>query len=200
MTRLIRSNAGMKPTNPARSPYFWAIIAGVTLVLVAWMGRASYRPVITGSAGPAFTAFTLDGESVSLAAYSDKVVLVNIWATWCLPCREEMPSMQRLYEALKASGEADDFEILAVSIDAAMGQEDSAGRPGGDLQAFADEYGLTFPILHDPSGDIQRTYQTTGVPESFVIGKDGLIYKKVAGPTEWDLPVNQELVRRLLGG
>jgi thiol-disulfide isomerase/thioredoxin len=190
----------MKPTNPARSPYFWAIIAGVTLVLVAWMGRESYRPVITGSVAPDFTAFTLHGDTADLADYADKVVLVNIWATWCLPCREEMPSMQRLYDALRASPEGADFEILAVSIDAAMGTNDAAGRPGGDLGAFAAEYGLTFPILHDPAGDIQRTYQTTGVPESFVIGKDGLIYKKVAGPTEWDLPVNQELVRRLLGG
>jgi hypothetical protein len=60
--------------------------------------------------------------------------------------------------------------------------------------------GLTFPILHDPAGAIQRTYQTTGVPESFVIGRDGLIYKKVAGETQWDDPVNQELVRRLLEG
>jgi peroxiredoxin len=107
-----------------------------------------------------------------------------------------MPSMQRLYEAL----EGEDFEILAVSIDAPIGQVDPAGRAGGDLGAFAAEYGLTFPILHNPSGDIQRTYQTTGVPESFVIGKDGLIYRKVAGPTEWDLPVNQQLVRRLLDG
>ena len=190
----------MKPDNPVRSPYFWAIIAGAPLVLVAWMGRESYRPVITGSVAPSFTATTLDGASVSLTDDADKVVLMNIRATWCLPCREEMPSMQRLYDALKASGEGGDFEILAVSIDAAIGHTDAAGRPGGDLGAFAHEYGLTFPILHDPAGDIQRTYQTTGVPESFVIGKDGLIWKKIAGPTEWDLPVNQQLVRRLLGG
>ena len=108
--------------------------------------------------------------------------------------------MQRLYDALKASGEGDDFEILAVSIDLPIGQRDASGNLGGDLKAFAHEYGLTFPILHDPSGAIRETYQTTGVPESFVIGKDGLIIKKVAGPTEWDLPVNQQLVRRLLGG
>lgn len=108
--------------------------------------------------------------------------------------------MQRLYESLKKHGGAEDFEILAVSIDAPIGEQDTSGNPGGDLRAFADEYDLTFPILHDPSGAIRRIYQTTGVPESFVIGKDGLIYKKVAGPTEWDLPVNQELVRRLLGG
>jgi peroxiredoxin len=69
---------------------------------------------------------------------------------------------------------------------------------GGDLHAFADELGLTFPILHDPAGVIQRTYQATAVPESFLIDKDGVIQKKVAGQTEWDAPENQELVRRLL--
>jgi len=189
----------MKPNSTIRSPYFWAIVAGVVLVVVAWVGRENYRPVITGAEAPVFTATTLDGRPVSLADYADKVVLVNIWATWCEPCREEMPSMQRLYESVRDEG-GENFEILAVSIDAPLGQPDVAGRLGGDLRAFADQFGLKFPILHDPSGNIQRIYQTTGVPESFVIGRDGLIYKKVAGPTEWDLPVNQELVRRLLEG
>jgi peroxiredoxin len=190
----------MTKKNPIRSPYFWAIVAGATLVLVAWMGRARYQPVITGAEAPAFSATTLDGRSVGLDDYRGKVVLVNIWATWCLPCREEMPSMQRLYESLKSEGGADDFEILAVSIDAPLGQKDSSGNPGGDLGEFAKGLGLTFPILHDPAGDIRFTYQTTGVPESFVIGRDGVIYKKVAGPTDWDNAVNQELVRRLLEG
>jgi peroxiredoxin len=102
--------------------------------------------------------------------------------------------MQRLYEAV----DHENFEILAVSIDAPVGQLDIFGRPGGDLRKFTDELGLTFPILHDPEGSIQRLYQTTGVPESFVIGKDGVIYRKVAGPTEWDAEVNEGLVRRLL--
>lgn len=102
--------------------------------------------------------------------------------------------MQRLYDSLGDT----DFEILAISIDARPGQKDEFGRPGGDLRAFADKLGLTFPILHDPGGGIQRVYQTTGVPETFLIGRDGVIYKKVAGGTEWDLPVNQDLVRRLL--
>jgi thiol-disulfide isomerase/thioredoxin len=189
----------MKPNSSIRSPYFWAIVAVVALVIVAWVGRENYRPVITGAAAPAFTATTLDGEPVTLADYADKVVLINIWATWCEPCRTEMPSMQRLYNSVRDEG-GDGFEIVAVSIDAPLGEPDAAGRLGGDLRAFADQFGLTFPILHDPSGSIQRIYQTTGVPESFVIGRDGLIYKKVAGPTEWDLPVNQELVRRLLDG
>jgi len=179
-----------------RSPYFWAIATVATLVLVAWVGRERYKPVLAGVEAPSFTVSALDGSPVSLSDYRDRVVLVNVWATWCLPCREEMPSMQRLYEALRG----EDFEILAVSIDAPIGELDTAGRPGGDLAAFAEEFGLTFPILHNPSGDIQRIYQTTGVPESFVIGRDGMIYRKVAGPTQWDLPVNQQLVRGLLEG
>lgn len=104
--------------------------------------------------------------------------------------------MQRLYDAF----EGEDFEILAVSVDAPQGDVDESGYPGGDLGAFAKEYGLSFPILHDPAGRIRQLYQTTGVPESFVIAKGGLIFKKVAGPTEWDAPVNQELIRRLLDG
>jgi peroxiredoxin len=180
---------------PYQSPYLWAVVAVVAVVIVAWAGRESYQPILTGAVAPDFAASTLDGRTVHLADYGGKVVLVNIWATWCAPCREEMPSMEALYQDLKDT----DFEILAVSIDARVGERDEFGRPGGDLGAFADELGLTFPIVHDPAGKIQRIYQTTGVPETFLVGRDGLIYKKVAGGTDWAAPVNQELVRRLLG-
>ena len=179
---------------PWQSPYFWAMTVVAAVVVVAWLGRKSYRPIITGAEAPDFVASDLSGGERKLSDYRGKVVLVNIWATWCAPCREEMPSMERLYEDLKDP----DFEILAVSVDARAGENDEFGRPGGDLRAFAKEMGLTFPILHDPEGRIQRTYQTTGVPETFLIGRDGIIYKKVAGGTTWDAPVNQDLVRRLL--
>jgi len=178
-----------------RSPYLWAIMGVGAIVLTAWIGRARYQPVLNGSAAPDFEALTVDGRTVRLSDYRDKVILLNVWATWCAPCREEMPSMQRLYEALHGE---EDFEILAVSIDAPLGQRDASGNTGGDLADFAKSFGLTFSILHDPTGRIQRTYQTTGVPESFVIGRDGVISRKIAGTTEWDLPVNQQLIRRLL--
>ena len=178
-----------------RSPYFWSIVAVATVVAAAWIGRERYRPVLAGATAPEFTATDVySGKEVSLSDHRGKVVLLNVWATWCEPCRREMPSMQRLYEAIAD----EDFTILAVSVDAPLGLRDSSGYIGGDLKAFAEEYGLTFPILHDPSGRIQRTYQTVAVPESFLIAKDGVIYRKVAGETEWDLPVNKELVRRLL--
>jgi cytochrome c biogenesis protein CcmG, thiol:disulfide interchange protein DsbE len=179
-----------------RSPYFWAFVGAASIVVVAWLGRESYRPVLTGTQAPNFSARALDGGEMSLADYSGKVVLLNIWATWCAPCREEMPSMQRLYEAFEGT----DFEILAVSVDAQPGERDASGNPGGNLRAFAEEFGLTFPIVHDPAGNIQRIYQTTGVPETFLIGRDGIIYKKVAGGTHWDADVNKGLVQRLLDG
>jgi cytochrome c biogenesis protein CcmG/thiol:disulfide interchange protein DsbE len=180
----------------ARSPYVWTLVAVAAVVAVAWIGRENYQPVITGSVAPEFHMSALGGGELALSDFEEKVVLVNVWATWCAPCLEEMPSMQRLYEAL----EGEDFEILAVSIDAPFGQTDAVGRLGGDLEAFAEKLGLTFPILHNPAGDIQRLYQTTGVPESFVIGKDGVIVKKVAGATKWDARENEELIRRLLAG
>jgi len=188
----------MRPRSTIRSPYFWAIVGGVVLVGVAWLGRENYRPVVTGSVAPPFSAISLEGDTVTLADYGDKVILLNIWATWCGPCRREMPSMQRLYESVGSDPNAEDFEIVAVSIDVPLGQRDRTGNLGGDFRAFAAEFGLTFPILHDPSGDIRQIYQATAVPESFLIGRDGLIYKKVAGETAWDAPDNQELVRRLL--
>lgn len=182
--------------SPLASPYLWAMIGVALIVTVAWVGRENYQPVITGAEAPEFTALTMDGGTAALSDYRGKVVLVNVWATWCPPCKEEMPSMQRLYDSL----DDPDFEILAVSVDAPLGEVDYAGHAGGDLGAFAEEYGLTFPILHDPQGTIQQTYQTTGVPETFIVGRDGIIYRKVAGPTDWDAEVNQELVRRLLEG
>jgi peroxiredoxin len=152
-------------------------------------------PVDPGSRAPRFEAFDLDGSPVSFSDYRGKVLLLNVWATWCPPCQEEMPSMERLYREISH----EDFEVLAISVDAPLGEEDAFGRPGGDLRRFAESRGFTFTILHDPSGRIQERYRTTGVPESFVVDRSGVIRKKVAGATAWDAPQNVELIRRLLG-
>ncbi len=171
-----------------------ALVLGV--VAVAWLARGRAQPVVAGYPAPGFEALDAQGLPVTLADYRGRVVLLNIWATWCAPCLEEMPSMQRLYETFSP----DDFEIAAVSIDAPDGDRDAAGNPGGDPFAFAGRLGLTFPILVDPSGEISRIYQATAVPESFLIGPDGIIYKKVAGATDWASEANVGLVRRLIEG
>ncbi len=178
----------------SRLPYAFALLGVALVVLMAWVNRDRLQPVIPGTLAPEFAVADLDGDIVRLSDHRGQVVMVSIWATWCGPCRYEMPSMERLYKEFADEG----LEILAVSIDAEAGTFDLFGRPGGDIQAFADSLGLTFPLLHDPSGGIQQLYQTTGVPETFLVGRDGIIYKKVAGGTEWDAPDHQELIRRLL--
>ena len=132
------------------------------------------RPVKGGPA-PNFTLPGLDGKMISLADFNGKVVLLNIWATWCPPCVEEMPSMEKLYQELKD----EDFEILAVSIDVS-----------GAIAVipFMKKHKLSFPALTDTKGAIRSLYQTTGVPESFIIDKDGIIVEKVIGPRAWATP------------
>jgi cytochrome c biogenesis protein CcmG, thiol:disulfide interchange protein DsbE len=187
---------GSERKRASRLPYVGALIAMGLVVVAAWMGRDRYQPIIAGAQAPDFQAVDLAGEPVGLDDFRGEVVLLNIWATWCAPCREEMPSMQRLYDAM----DHPDFRVVAVSVDAdAPGVLGYLGRPGGDVEGFANEFGLTFDILRDPSGRIGELYQTTGLPETFLIGRDGIIYRKVAGGTLWDAPQYQELVQRLLG-
>ena len=148
---------------------------------------ADVARVEVGAKAPEFRMTDLaTGDSVSLRErYAGKVTLVNIWATWCVPCRAEMPSMERLYTGLAPRG----FAIAAVSIDEG---------PAEDVQEFARELGLTFDILHDRSTRIQQAYQTTGVPESFLLNRDGVIVKRVIGAHDWNSPANRALVERLL--
>ncbi|UCG07095.1 MAG: TlpA family protein disulfide reductase [Desulfobacterales bacterium] len=138
-----------------------------------------------GRPAPNFEFPGLDGKIVSLSDYRAKVVLVNIWATWCPPCIEEMPSMQKLYNEL--SGE--NFEILAVSIDA-LGIKAVA--------PFMKAYNLTFPALIDREGTIQNLYKTTGVPESFIIDREGILIKRIIGPLDWASPEALRYFRNLL--
>ncbi len=104
-----------------------------------------------------------------------KLRLVNVWATWCPTCRDEMPSMERLYRELRGQ----DFEILAVSIDAGGAKA---------VAPFLRAYGLSFPVLLDPEVSVKKPYGVTGVPESFIIDKAGIIRKVVIGPIDWSQP------------
>lgn len=190
----MNQRSAIVPRRAGRGPYLLAVLVAVGVVAAAWIARDRVRPVVSGYPAPDFEVVDADGGAVTLATFRGKVLLLNVWATWCAPCREEMPSMQRLYDSFSP----DEFEIAAISIDALPGTTDQAGNPGGDPLAFARDLDLTFPILLDPSGRIQRVYRTTGVPESFLISADGVIYKKVAGATAWDSEANLGLVRRLI--
>lgn len=172
----------------------WSVL-GVTvaglglLFLIAnhFVGR-ELSLVTIGSRAPDFRAETVAArpEPKNFAAYRGSVVLLNIWATWCAPCRVEMPSLETLQGGFGPGG----LRIVAVSID-------SAGSDS-TIRAFVRQYGLTFEILHDPSGRIQDLYQTTGVPETFVIARDGVIRKKVIGADDWASEGNRSLIAQLL--
>ena len=170
----------------------WTIVVVVVAALLLGATAltrfgADVARVEVGARAPEFRVRDIGtGDTISLREqYRGKVTLVNIWATWCVPCRVEMPSMEALYSSLAPRG----FAIAAVSIDEA---------PGEDVQAFAEKLGLTFDILHDRRTRIQQAYQTTGVPESFLLNREGLIVKRVIGAHDWNSPANRALVERLL--
>lgn len=188
------TDQAQQPERYSRLPYGLAIIACFGVVLTAWVARDLFTPLVPGARAPAFEVSNLEGAPVALEDHRGEVVLVNIWATWCPPCRDEMPSMQRLYDELEGT----DFEILAVSVDAPIGQVGVDGRVGGDVAEFAEEMGLTFPILHDRTQQLQYVYQTTGLPESFLLDRNGVIIKRIAGGTAWDADQHKQLIRRLL--
>jgi thiol-disulfide isomerase/thioredoxin len=171
----------------------WILVVAVLVGLavgsaaLVWYGP-EVEPVAVGAKAPDYRAVDLaSGDSVAIRAhYRGHVTLVNIWATWCGPCKEEMPSMQLLYDSLRSAG----FRIAAVSID-----RDDADA----VKSFASDLKLSFDILQDRSGEIQQAYQTTGVPESFLLDTNGVIMKRVIGAHNWASPANQALVRRLMG-
>jgi peroxiredoxin len=166
------------------------LIAGLLVLLLlnqnkSYTNSVKIVPIEVGLPAPEFTFPGMDGKMVSLSDFRGKVVLVNIWATWCPSCVDEMPSMEKLYQKLKG----EDFEILAVSIDS-LGEN--------VVTPFMKKYKLTFPALIDSAGAIRMGYRTTGVPESFIIDKDGILVKKVIGSIDWTKSETLHLFQRLI--
>ena len=122
-----------------------------------------------GFLAPDFSLETLEGKSVTLSDLRGKVVLLNFWATWCPPCRAEMPAFQQAYADYKDEG----FVVLAVNATA----QDSAE----EVAKFIDEYGLSFPIVLDRTGEVNQLYLVQSLPTSFFIDKDGVIQEVVVG-------------------
>ena len=164
------------------------------LLVLAWTQRDRFIPVGIGTSVPAYSAATLDGQPVSLASLHGKVVLLNVWATWCAPCRVEMPALQRLHEQLRAEG----LEVVAVSVDTPPGMLSPTGQFGGDVKAYVDAMELSFTVLHDPARSIEELFLVQGLPTTFIIDKQGRIQQKVIGARAWDDPVYVNYLKELL--
>ncbi|MCM3638214.1 redoxin domain-containing protein [Sporosarcina luteola] len=139
-----------------------------------------------GKAPPNFELPTLSGEKVKLTDYKGKIVILNFWASWCGPCKVEMPHMQNYYKNKK---DAANVEIIAVN----MTSEERGGKKS--IEKFVKEYGLTFPILLDNDGDVLDLYNIITIPTTYVIGTDGVISQKILGPM--DEKMINELVENL---
>ncbi len=150
-----------------------AVVIFFLIIALAIVGFFVYQakktpPLVEGDMAPEFTLPMLGDGDVSLSDYRGKVLLINIWATWCEPCRDEMPYIESQYENFKDQP----FEVLAINQDR-RGEEDVA--------PFAQDFGLTFPILLDRDKEVGKLYQVSKFPESFIVDKNGVIVAHVVG-------------------
>lgn len=139
-----------------------------------------------GQLAPDFALQDTRGKRWVLSDLEGQVVFINFWATWCPPCRKEMPSMQRLY----ASMGQEKFKMLAI-----LSNDDPVLA-----DTLAKKLGVTFPIVIDPESETGRAYGITGVPETFIVDKNGILREKYIGPWEWDAPEARQVLDRYLKG
>jgi peroxiredoxin len=166
-----------------RLVYFMVLLLGLVWISVSAdrTGSSTAGKVPAPQAGflaPDFELKSLTGETVKLADLRGQAVLVNLWATWCPPCREEMPTLEKMYNEYKDQG----FVVLGVN----MTRQDDAQA----VAPFVEKYGLTFPILLDETGKVGITYQMKSLPSSFFIDRQGIITEVVIGG-----PMTEALLR-----
>lgn len=167
----------------------------VGLIALGWTQRGRFTAAEVGAIAPDFSLVDIDGQMVSLQQYRGQVVLLNFWATWCPPCVHEMPSMERIYQSLRDRG----FVVLGVSVDVDPGDADAEGRSQGIVREYVDRLEVTFPILLDPHGQVEGAYDVSGLPTTYVIGRDGRIEGRIVGAREWDSAEYRARLEELLG-
>src|SRR3990172_7651973 len=152
-----------------------SLVTGILWTVVSRVQSAVGAPLSSspspreGFLAPDFTLDTLDGKKVTLSELRGKIVLINLWATWCPPCRAEMPALENAYEQYKDSG----VVILGLNVT----NQDSEK----DIPLFIDEFGLTFPILLDRDGSVSALYQLRGLPTTYFVNREGIIRTVVVG-------------------
>ena len=162
----------------------------VTIAVAIALGcnREPAQRVVIGEPAPRYAATTLAGDSASTSALAGKVVLLNVWATWCAPCRAEIPYLQSLYEQHRAEG----LEIVGVSVDA-RGQESA-------IADFAKEFRMSYPIWRDPDERVQSLYMALGVPSSYLIDRAGILrWRRLGTIRESDTTLTRALADALAG-
>jgi cytochrome c biogenesis protein CcmG, thiol:disulfide interchange protein DsbE len=147
---------------------------GIALLGLACTGRDGEETAVVdiGAPVPSYRSVSLAGDSVSLADQRGKVVLLNVWATWCHPCREEIPELRALHERYRARG----LELIGVSVDA-QGNEDG-------IREFMKEFRMTYPVWHDPDERVSTRFLVVGVPATFLVDRAGVLRWRKTGPVQ----------------
>lgn len=183
------SSASISP-RPQGSSRLLILTVGTTILIavftLVWLQSAKYEPLAVGKPAPDFSLADLNEKHYRLSDFRGKVVFLNFWATWCKPCREEMPSM----EILNKNFEKDGLVILAVSIDRVTTTR--------DIPPFVKGMNLTFPVLVDSWGQTDKPYKRMGVPETFIIDQQGIIQEIVIGPRDWTRIDSLQVLTKLL--
>lgn len=167
------------------------MVASVTLAalsIACSAGSAADGTVAVGREMPSYSAVTLSGDSAALTDYRGKAVLLNVWATWCHPCRDEIPALVELRSRFGDRG----FEIVGVSIDAA----------GADaaVRGFMSEFAMTYPVWRDPDDRITARYMLFGVPTTFLLDREGVLRWRHTGPVRASDTTLLNAIERALGG
>jgi peroxiredoxin len=155
-------------------------LAAVLLLSACGIGKPSTGKV--GETAPAYGTVSLAGDSVSLERLRGDVVLLNVWATWCEPCRQEIPALEKIHRAYAARG----LKVVGVSVDAAGDEK--------DVQDFSQKFGMTYAIWLDPDQRVNDTFHLVGVPSTFLLGRDGTVLWKHLGPVN---PADPQLMQVL---
>jgi len=187
---LSSTSAASVRSRPAVRRRLTVILGGLAILVFAfgmvWLQSSKYEPLVVGMTAPNFSLPDLQGKTQRLTDYRGKVVFLNFWATWCKPCKEEMPSMQVLWDNLKNQ----DFMMLAVSMDRVTTTK--------DIPSFVETLKLSFPILTDSWGQTDKRYKLMGVPETYIIDQNGVLREKVIGPRDWTRRESIETIVQML--
>ncbi len=158
----------------SRTTYVLGVVASTLGLLLSCGGSEGKRTPVVGELIPDIVLPDLQGDTFRLSDHRGEVILLNFWASWCAPCIEEMPSLERLHRALEAKG----LRVVAVSVDDDV----------QIIERFREEYDLSFLILHDAGASVSHAFETFKYPETFIVDRDGRLISKVIGARDWITP------------
>lgn len=173
--------------NISHAQRFFAILLIVTITLIAGCGPRDEQPLVKavkGQPSPNFTLTDIKGKNWQLSDQHGKVVFINFWATWCPPCIQELPSMEALSKRMSNTS----FQMLTIMYN---------DRP--ELgQSMVNKSGYTFPVLIDSDSSVAKEYGLTGVPETYIVDRQGILREKFIGPYDWTSPAALEMLNKYL--